>query len=722
MIRSSCSTSNTQLLGRVNCLTGSFRRFFLRCALPVIGLFPYGTLNADCLAREFSAAESDVLSAYIAFYGRPADPGGLTYWADRLQTEGSLSSIIQAFGNSPEFESRFGTLSNTELVTNLYQQLLARAPEAAGLAFYVDSLNARSTTLQSISLDILLGAMNEDKQTIQNRLAVAAHYISQLESLNATQLEPEAEALADLVASVTAEVATANTACASVDALVADLLAPSSNQQTYDIGSPMLQSIYVSTTGNDSNSGSSPSTALRTLDAAWRTIPKEQTLTTGYEILLAPGTYADDTLPNYMESTLGSAMHPVIIRALNGPGTVTLQGDLNLYNTHYLYLMDLVVTPVPAGDAIHCEHCDHLLLRNLVVIGGTSQEAQEALKINQSRYVYIEDSDISGAWDNAIDMVSVQYGHVLRNKIHNAGDWCQYAKGGSAYLRIEGNEYYNCGTGGFTAGQGTGFQFMVSPWLHYEAYDIQAVNNLVHDVEGAAFGVNGGFNILIAYNTAYRIGARSHLLEVVAGLRSCDGQPGDEGREGCQQHLDAGGWGTTLVDDGTNMTLIPNRHVYILNNLLFNPSGVESQWQQFTITGLLNNPAESNVPGGSRGDEDLHIAGNLIWNGSADKALGIDGENSEAGCNDNHASCSTRQILADNAINTLEPQLIDPESGNFNPVPEGTVFDIQPVDLPVFSWSDLPAAPVVPPGSTRIQVEVTRSGAARAGQDRIGAW
>jgi hypothetical protein len=34
--------------------------------------------------------------------------------------------------------------------------------------------------------------------------------------------------------------------------------------------------------------------------------------------------------------------------------------------------------------------------------------AQETVKVNQSRHIYIEDSRLSGAWDNVIDFVAVQ--------------------------------------------------------------------------------------------------------------------------------------------------------------------------------------------------------------------------------------------------------------------------------------------------------------------------
>jgi hypothetical protein len=42
---------------------------------------------------------------------------------------------------------------------------------------------------------------------------------------------------------------------------------------------------------------------------------------------------------------------------------------------------------------------------------------------------------------------------------------------------------------------------MTAPWIQYEAYDIKFVNNIIHDTDGAGIGVNGGYNILMAYNT-----------------------------------------------------------------------------------------------------------------------------------------------------------------------------------------------------------------------------
>ncbi len=51
-------------------------------------------ITASAQVREFTVYEDRVLDAYLAYYGRPADPAGLAFWADQLETEGgNLDSI-----------------------------------------------------------------------------------------------------------------------------------------------------------------------------------------------------------------------------------------------------------------------------------------------------------------------------------------------------------------------------------------------------------------------------------------------------------------------------------------------------------------------------------------------------------------------------------------------------------------------------------------------------
>jgi hypothetical protein len=492
----------------------------------------------------------------------------------------------------------------------------------------------------------------------------------------------------------------------------------------YDIGTPVLADLWVDPVGgDDARNGATRDSALRTVTEAWNRIPIRESLpSTGYRINLVAGNYPESTVPVYWESRYGTFEHPIVLRAADGAGTARLPA-LNIFDTRFMYLDGLDVR-AGGSDVLHCELCDHFLIRNTSVTGAEPESfaVQETVKINQSRFVFIESSDISGAFDNAIDFVAVQDGHVIDSRIHNSGDWCHYAKGGSANLLVDGNEYFDCGTGGFTAGQGTGFQFMVSPWLHYEAYDLKFTNNLIHDVDGAAFGVNGGYNILMAYNTAYRVGTRSHLFEAVFGSRSCDGQPGDDGRERCSQYLADGGWGTTVVDDGNNGVRIPNRNVYVYNNIFYNPPGVQSGFQHFTIFGPYSGDTQSgsNVAVPTLADTNLQIRGNIIWDGPADYPLGIEGDSD--GCQVSNPACNAEQIRRDNAINTIEPQLVDAARGDFRPAPGGNVLTATTFAIPDFGGGDAPTRPAVPVGNSSNLVPTDRAGDPRGATSPPGAF
>lgn len=481
-------------------------------------------------------------------------------------------------------------------------------------------------------------------------------------------------------------------------------------RESYNIGTPVLTDLWVNpVSGNDGNSGATRAQALRTINAAWGRIPQGTTLnSTGYRILLIAGDYAESNFPVYWEQRYGTFNYPIILQSADAPRSARLHGSVNMYDTRYFYFLDLTI--LNFGDVFHCELCNHILIRNSALTGGNRQ-AHETIKVNQSQYLYIEDSDISESYENAIDFVAVQYGAITNNHIHAGDDWCIYLKGGSAYFRVEGNAIYDCGTGGFTMGQGTGFEYMTSPWLHYETYDVKFVNNVIHDTDGACFGANGAYNALFAYNTCYRVGARSHVIEVVFGLRTCDG---DTAR--CNSNNAAGGWGNATNAEQP----VPNRNVFIYNNIVYNPAGFQSQWQHFAIYGPRTPAAGANIPSPARTDTNLQIRGNLIWNGPADHPLGI--EESSQGCQPSNSTCNETQLRADNTINTVQPQLTDPASGNFHPVAGGNVFGVTTYALPDFNWGDAPAPPSVPAGTLSNAVPIDRDGSARTGSSPPGAY
>jgi uncharacterized repeat protein (TIGR03803 family) len=85
-----------------------------------------------------------VYELYQAAYARTPDNGGFLYWAgiaDSQQT--SAIALADAFLTAPEFTLKYGANpTNTAFVTELYTNVLGRAPDQAGLTYWIGQANA----------------------------------------------------------------------------------------------------------------------------------------------------------------------------------------------------------------------------------------------------------------------------------------------------------------------------------------------------------------------------------------------------------------------------------------------------------------------------------------------------------------------------------------------------------------------------------------------------
>ncbi|WP_136067481.1 DUF4214 domain-containing protein [Modicisalibacter radicis] len=127
------------------------------------------------------AAENFVQTMYVAYYGRPADSDGLAYWADRVDEEGN-ASIVDAFGSSMEFTTRFGSLSPEDMVDNLYQQLFGRDAESTGLQYWVDQFQSGQRSLADISVAIAEGAQGDDMVARDAKVTAAGAFTEALDT------------------------------------------------------------------------------------------------------------------------------------------------------------------------------------------------------------------------------------------------------------------------------------------------------------------------------------------------------------------------------------------------------------------------------------------------------------------------------------------------------------------------------------------------------------
>ena len=87
-----------------------------------------------------------VARLYLAYFLRAPDPGGLTYWIGQKRDGKSEYAISDYFASSSEFKATYGSLSNAAFVTLVYENVLDRAPDPGGDAYWVGQLDSATKT------------------------------------------------------------------------------------------------------------------------------------------------------------------------------------------------------------------------------------------------------------------------------------------------------------------------------------------------------------------------------------------------------------------------------------------------------------------------------------------------------------------------------------------------------------------------------------------------
>jgi hypothetical protein len=98
------------------------------------------------LALDIKPSENagSVYMLYKAAFNRAPDDGGMGYWLAQKDSGANIvTSIAQGFVNSAEFIGKYGANpTNASYVNNLYQNVLGRAGEAGGVAYWTAEMDA----------------------------------------------------------------------------------------------------------------------------------------------------------------------------------------------------------------------------------------------------------------------------------------------------------------------------------------------------------------------------------------------------------------------------------------------------------------------------------------------------------------------------------------------------------------------------------------------------
>lgn len=107
--------------------------------------------NDGYKAIDIDGAAGEVFRLYQAIFDRAPDLGGMGYWLHRRDTGTELMQIAKEFmsitapDGTIEFETLYGkNLSNEQFIVELYDNVLNRAPDASGQAYWLQQIQLHS--------------------------------------------------------------------------------------------------------------------------------------------------------------------------------------------------------------------------------------------------------------------------------------------------------------------------------------------------------------------------------------------------------------------------------------------------------------------------------------------------------------------------------------------------------------------------------------------------
>jgi hypothetical protein len=144
--------------------------------------------------EEIMEAQRLIAQLYIGLYGRAPDPAGLEYWTGKLLSGQLTYEQINAnfASEQSEWTDLKDGLTNEQLVTELYQQLFERAPDLAGLEYWVNKLDSGAISIDEVAMALINGADAADRAVLDYKIEAALYYAENFEtSYGREWMDPE---------------------------------------------------------------------------------------------------------------------------------------------------------------------------------------------------------------------------------------------------------------------------------------------------------------------------------------------------------------------------------------------------------------------------------------------------------------------------------------------------------------------------------------------------
>lgn len=139
-----------------------------------------------------------VQQIYVAYFGRPADAGGLASFEAQLAAAGApneIQKLTGAYNNNPAIRALVDSFAVSDeskalysgdtraFVTAIYNNVLNRAPDAGGLNYWIDAIDHQGLNRANASLAIMAGALvnttaqgQADAHVVSNKITIASSF------------------------------------------------------------------------------------------------------------------------------------------------------------------------------------------------------------------------------------------------------------------------------------------------------------------------------------------------------------------------------------------------------------------------------------------------------------------------------------------------------------------------------------------------------------------
>lgn len=145
-------------------------------------------INFETMDDSVPIIEIKIQELYVGILGRAGDRPGLDYWRDQIEAGPFTLENTRAAFTDPaqtEYTEIYGGLGNTQLVSATYENFLERAPEQAGLSYWVGELDAGRVNPDQM-INAVINAVQDpnatgaaaakDLATLENKIAAAIYF------------------------------------------------------------------------------------------------------------------------------------------------------------------------------------------------------------------------------------------------------------------------------------------------------------------------------------------------------------------------------------------------------------------------------------------------------------------------------------------------------------------------------------------------------------------